>query len=252
MKIGLKLWSTNIDHYWHEAKKLYSQGVFDYIELYVVPDTLHTVAEWKKLPIPFVLHAPHFMHGINLADKECFGYNQKIYGQVEVFRTELNAKYTVVHAGMDGTIEETVRQLQLIKPKNFLIENKPPIAPLRQEMKCRGAVAVELAAVISNTECGFCLDVGHAFCTANYYGFDCFEYLEQLNSYGPVMYHLSDGDIDSFIDKHLHLGEGSYDIRRILSVIGKNGIVSIETQKNSKENLDDFVRDIELLGAIHG
>ena len=48
-KIGLKLWSTNTDCYYNEAIRLYNDGVFDYIELYVVPDTLDTLQKWKKL-----------------------------------------------------------------------------------------------------------------------------------------------------------------------------------------------------------
>ncbi len=48
-KRGLKLWSCNTDFYYEEAKKLYNQGIFDYIELYVVPETLETLPKWKEL-----------------------------------------------------------------------------------------------------------------------------------------------------------------------------------------------------------
>ena len=47
-KLGLKLWSINTGFYYEEAKKLYAQGIFDYIELYVVPDTLDTLPKWKN------------------------------------------------------------------------------------------------------------------------------------------------------------------------------------------------------------
>jgi hypothetical protein len=33
LKVGLKLWSTNTDHYLREAKRLYAEGVFDYNEV---------------------------------------------------------------------------------------------------------------------------------------------------------------------------------------------------------------------------
>ena len=48
-RLGLKLWSVNTDYYYEEAKRLYGEGVFDYIELYVVPNTLDTLAKWKEL-----------------------------------------------------------------------------------------------------------------------------------------------------------------------------------------------------------
>ena len=51
-KKGLKLWSINTDAYYNEAKRLYAEGVFDYIELYVVPNSLDTLAKWKELHYP--------------------------------------------------------------------------------------------------------------------------------------------------------------------------------------------------------
>ena len=61
-KLGLKLWSINTDYYYDEAIRLYNDGIFDYIELYVVPNSTETIDKWKKINIPFSLHAPHFLH----------------------------------------------------------------------------------------------------------------------------------------------------------------------------------------------
>ena len=106
-KIGLKLWSINTDYYYEEAKRLYDNGVFDYIELYVVPDTLDKLDIWKKLNIPFILHCPHFMHGFNMAKFEKKECNFTIYQQVKRFADELNAEFIIFHGGVDGNIEET-------------------------------------------------------------------------------------------------------------------------------------------------
>lgn len=245
MQPGLKLWSINTDFYYNEAKKLYNQGYFDYIELYVVPNTTETISKWKELNIPFILHAPHFVHEINLADKEKFDYNKKIYTQVEQFRQELNAECTIIHAGMNGDIKETLRQLQLIKPKNFCIENKPAIPPLKPEFKCVGSSINEIEEIITNLACGFCLDIGHALCTANSLNVEPYTYLAEFQALSPTMYHLSDGDIHSPFDQHLHFGEGNYDIKKIFSIINPHAKISIETKKNSKENLNDFIEDIK-------
>ena len=48
-KRGLKLWSCNTDYYYDEAIKLYNQKIFDYIELYVVPETLETLDKRIKI-----------------------------------------------------------------------------------------------------------------------------------------------------------------------------------------------------------
>lgn len=250
MQTGLKLWSINTDFYYQEAKKLYQQGFFEYIELYVVPNTLDTLAKWKKLAIPFILHAPHFKHSVNLADPDQFPYNKKIFAEIEIFRKELSAEYTIIHSGMNGNIKETIRQLQIIKPQNFCIENKPFIAPLKPEFKCVGSTLDELKEILANLNCGFCLDIGHALCTANSLNMEPYAYLSDFQKLSPSMYHLSDGIIDSPLDQHLHFGEGNYNIKKILSFINPHAKTSIETKKNSQHNLTDFIADINYIHRI--
>ena len=255
MQLGLKLWSTNTDYYYNEAARLYVQGIFDFIELYVVPNTLDTLEKWKKLDIPFTLHAPHFKHKVNLADASCFEYNKKIYEQVEIFRCQLRATHTIVHAGTEGHIEETIRQLNLIKPTNFLIENKPYRAPLGNRELCRGYSVEEIQQVLAGTNCGFCLDISHAACTANSLKKDPYQYIEKFNHLSPVYYHICDGDISSPIDQHLNIGSGNFDFKKIINIIGPNSTLAVETKKSSKENLNDFLDDImqikKLMRGVH-
>lgn len=247
MKLGLKLWSINTDHYIEEAKKLYKEGWFDYIELYIVPNTVETISKWKNLNIPFTLHAPHFIHDVNLADKTKEKYNIEIFNQVDDFLNELNAQYVVVHSGIEGDIDETIRQLKLINPSRMLIENKPFVAPLKDNRICRGATIEEISRVIKEIGCGFCLDVGHAICTANSFKIEPFEYLKAFNDLKPTCYHLSDNFIDSQIDGHLHFGEGNYNFKDIFGIIDTTKNMAIETKKNSKENLNDFIEDVKWL-----
>lgn len=254
MKLGLKLWSNNTDFYFNEAKRLYQYGCFDYIELYVVPNTLDTIEKWKnlsnELKIPFTLHAPHFMHGVNLAKKEYEQTNIEIFKEVEEFLKKLDAKYVVVHSGIEGDIEETIRQLKIIKPSKMLIENKPYIAPLKNDLICRGATIEEVEKVIKEVGCGFCLDIGHAICTANSLKIEPYEYVIKFNSLNPTCYHFSDNFIDNHIDGHLHFGDGNYDFKKILDIIDTSKNIAIETKKNSKENLNDFIEDVKLLKGI--
>lgn len=250
MQTGLKLWSINTDYYLEEAKRLYNQGYFDYIELYVVPETLDTLSKWKMLDIPFILHAPHFKHKINLSDPAQFEYNKKIFAEVEIFRKDLHAEYTIIHSGMNGNIKETIRQLKLMQPHDFLIENKPFIAPLKPEYKCVGSTLDELKEILANLNCGFCLDIGHAICTANSLNLKPYSYLAEFQKLNPQMYHLSDGIINSPSDRHLHFGEGNYNIKKILLFINPHAKTSIETKKNSQHNLTDFIADINYIHRI--
>ena len=252
-KIGLKLWSINTDYYYEEAKRLYDEGVFDYIELYVVPDSLDRIAKWKNIGIPISLHAPHFMHEVNLALKEKEKYNVEIYRQVQQYAKSLQAAYVVIHGGIEGCVEETIRQLNLIKKflsTELLIENKPYIAPIGRKI-CRGAIIEEIGQIIQETHLGFCLDIGHAVCTANYLNQDIYSYIGEFNrKYNPTCYHFSDNDSKSIIDQHLHFGDGNFNFAKIIDVIDTGKNIAIETKKNSKTDLKDFQKDADLLKGI--
>lgn len=263
MKIGLKLWSTDTEFYLEEARKLYKQGWFDYIELYIVPNTLSTIEKWKSLKkdnIPFTLHAPHFVHGFNLADASMKKSNLEIFKQVEEFFDELNAQYVVVHSGMEGSINETISQLKNIKSQHspctshILIENKPFLAPHNTNLRCRGAVIEEIKKVIDEVGCGFCLDVGHAICTYNSLKSaiphkNPYDFVAEFNKLSPNCYHLSDNFIDSEIDGHKNFEKGNCDFKKIFSIIDMSKNMAIETNKNNAENLDDFIEDVKFLRA---
>ncbi len=242
-KLGLKLWSTNTDAYYEAAKRLYPQ--FDYIELYIVPDTLETLDKWRALEIPFIIHAPHFAHGFNLADKGKHRSNKEIYQQVKEFADDLDAEYIIFHGGIDGDAQETARQLAAINEPRALIENKPFRALLNKSggRFCRGYNPDEIKTIQQAVGCGFCLDFGHAICAGNSLKKDLLPEFLKLN---PDMFHLTDfagGECDS----HLHFGTGVLDIKRLLQMTPENTKITIETVKNSKENLDDFIEDIKWL-----
>lgn len=253
MKIGLKLWSINTGNYLEPARKLYEQGVFDYIELYIVPDTLDRLVFWKSLDIPFILHNAHFAQGFNLAKKECERGNRKIYEETARYADRLAAPYIIFHGGIDGTAEETGRQLANLRESRALLENKPYVA-LPNKMGgnfCRGATKEEVALILESANCGFCLDFGHAVCAANSLHIDPYEYIDELRKFIPVLYHLSDiQDMASPYDAHPHLGMGNLNIYRLLERVPLDATISIETEKTYVDTLDDFTEDTKTLRHI--
>lgn len=252
-KLGLKLWSVNTDAYYEEAIRLYQQGIYDYIELYVVPGTLAHLPKWQDLQIPFIIHAPHFAHGFNLAKAEKKDSNRQIFDEVKKFADALNAKYIIIHGGIDGNIEETARQLAALQEPRALIENKPYIAlPNRMGGNfCRGYNPAEIKLVKDVAGCGFCLDFGHAICAANSLTKEVYAYIEDFFALQPDMYHLTDvKDITSPYDAHPHLGEGQLDLKRILHLIPAGKNITVETDKNSKTSLDDFKKDMQCLKSL--
>lgn len=254
IKCGLKLWSINTDNYYEEAKKLYNNRMFDYIELYVVPKSLEYLNKWINLnidySIPFIIHCPHFAHGFNLAKIEKKESNLEIYKEVKEYADRLNAKYIIFHGGIDGNIEETANQLASFNETRALIENKPFVAlPNRMGGKfCRGYNVEEIKLVKDTANCGFCLDFGHAICAANSQKLDVYEYCRQFLKLNPNMFHLTDkDDITSPYDSHPHLGTGQLDINKIKQMLPEGAMVTLETNKNSKEYLNDFLGDVECM-----
>ena len=248
IKAGLKLWSVNTDHYLKEASRLYSHGIYDYIELYVVPDTTDTLSAWKKLKIPFIIHNAHFAHGFNLAKRENRARNIEIYEQSRLFADELCADCIIFHGGIDGDVNETARQLALFNESRAVIENKPFVA-LPNKMGgnfCRGATVDELKLIMDTASCGLCFDIGHAVCSANSQNIEPYSFLREIKKLSPRMYHLSDiTDMTSPYDAHPHLGTGNLDIKWVADeIFHDKACVSVETNKDRKERLDDFEKDI--------
>ena len=216
MKIGIKQFSNQLESYKDDILAFKKENLFDYLELFVFPG--HTI------------HAPHFSQGCNLADKDKLHYNEMVYMQVNTYAKSLDAEYTVVHGGMDGSVEEIVRQLNIIKPYKMRIENKPYVAPRNPDkMVCRGATPEEIEYIMQNCKCEFNLDIGHAFCSAVSQGFNQFEYLERFLKLNPKSYHLSDGEFNNRIDIHYHLKDGDYDWDKIFKMLNKNLNWTLET-----------------------
>ena len=254
MKIGLKLWSVNTDAYLREARRLYAEKVFDYLELYVVPGTLETLPHWKALQeevnLPFVIHAPHSAHGVNLADAANYAANAKAFDEVKRFADVLGAGKIIVHGGWrqeDGdpaaAIAQLIAQLKSLADERFLVENKPYLPIDNLPRRLVGSTPDEIRSVIAAVKCGFCLDVGHAVASANAHGADWRVWLEDFLSLRPSMFHLSDIHVDSRTDQHLHFGDGSLPIKEFFPCLPTDAVISIETKKDSNSNLEDFRRD---------
>jgi endonuclease IV len=245
-KIGLKLWSNN-ENYAPYAEKLYRKKIYDYIELYILPDTHEKyVKMWRDLEIPFIIHCTHFMHGFNLAVPEKLQSNVKIFSEVKAFCDELHGKYIIIHPGIEGTLESSVGQINTIYDKRLLVENKPYISMYGD--LCRGSQYEELESIIKLCKIGFCLDIPHVFNAAFHLKADGYKYAEKMLKLNPSVIHISDGKIKGTHDKHLNIGDGDFDFAKIKKVIKNSKVeyLTVETCKNG-DKLDDFVRDVQRL-----
>lgn len=247
-RVGIKLWNINTENDLEKARKIYEQGFYDYIELYIVPGNLEKLKFWKSLDIPFIIHAPHFGHKMNLSKSEYESDNKVFYDEVKLYADELNADYIIFHSGTDGTIQETVRQIGQINDPRALIENKPykTVHWINGEVHV-GSKFEEIEYAAETLGCGVCLDVGHAIASANSFGIEPYSYVEKFLALDPKMIHLSDIDISSEFDCHYNFGQGNLDFTKLFEILPNDNIITVETKKVSDDNLNYFIDDIKFL-----
>lgn len=251
IKIGLKLWNTNNDNYLGIAKELYQDKIFDYIELYVVPNNLDKIKFWKKTNIPFDIHAPHSAHEMNLASSQKREFNLEIYQDVKRYADELNARYIIFHGGIDGNYQEVATQIKNLGDPRCLIENKPyKVLKFINAKEYVGVKPSEIQYIKKEANCGFCLDIGHAICAGNSLKIEPYQFIDEFFQLAPQKLHLSDIEVDSEFDKHLNFGCGNLDFRKLNYIFKSIGDITIETRKKSNENLNDFVEDVRFIRSI--
>lgn len=242
-KLGLKVWSNN-KAYYCDAAKMAEEGVCDFVEIYVIPDSFREYGElWKELNVPVVIHAPHYSHGMNLGEKAKYDFNMKLIEESLKFADILKSNTVIIHPGMEGRKEECVRQIGAAFDNRLIIENKPFYG--KNGLKCNGAEIDELKYIIEKSRIGFCLDFGHAICAANAIKKDIWEYLQELMLFNPKMYHLTDGMVDGIIDVHMNYGTGTFPLEKLLEMVPDGSFVTNEAAKKYKDSLRDFIEDSE-------
>ena len=250
VRIGLKLWNTN-ENYLYIANDLYKDRVFDYIELYIVPQNKETLAMWQKLGIPFHVHAPHSAHSMNLSDSNKKDFNYNLYSETKYFADGLDAEYIVFHGGTNGNYREVANQIKSFNDKRSLIENKPyKVLKFVKANEYTGTTPEEIKYIKDYAGCGFCLDIGHAICSANSHKKDPYVYINEFARLNPKKIHLSDIDTSTELDEHLNFGYGKLDFSKLKTLLNNVGDVTIETNKKSKDNLEDFIEDVKFIRRV--
>jgi len=224
--------------------------LFDYIELYIIPGSYEaTINAWKDLNIPYVIHAPHSFHGVNLAQADKWETNLQCFNEARQFADDFGSDIIIVHGGNNGSFEETLRQISLFNEPRIALENKPKVG-IQNEV-CVGWSPSEFQSAIAvGVLSGTVLDFVHAVCAANSEKIDKMKMIKEFIVFHPKVFHLSDGDAFSEKDVHLNLGRGNLDLSGFLSVIPESGLVTIETPRNKSNGLDDFVNDVHSLSNL--
>jgi len=247
-KIGLKLYSTNTDLI--PDARLLKDKYLNFVELYVVPGSYDkTISAWKEADFPYVIHAPHSFHGVNLAQMEKWKTNLQSYNEAKLFADNLNSDIIIAHGGNEGAFDETIRQIRSIGDKRIVLENKPKLG-LDNEI-CVGWSQSEFRKIFDEHIInGIALDYAHASCAAKSLDVDVMDIVKELMLFNPKIFHLSDSDSLSEQDKHFNLGKGNLNLLQFIHIVPTNGLLTIETPRDSSRGLTDFIADVKYLKKL--
>jgi len=244
MKIGFKVWSTNVDLF-EAANELYRSKKIDYIEMYIVPKSFDK-STLETLNLPIVIHNPHYGHGFNMSDVNLFDKNIRLFNETIKFADFFDSKDIIIHPGYGGDIQTCLRFLEKTDDPRIVIENMPKRTHLGVDF-----VGYDFDSIKSlmNEKYGFCLDFAHAAKAAVSVGVDYKDYIKKLLKLKPKLFHLSDGNLDNEIDEHLNFGEGEFDIGFFRECIGTFPQAR-GTLETPRDNMLTFNSDINNLKSL--
>lgn len=247
LNFGLKLWSTNKDLV-NKAKQLIDEKIFDYIELFVVPDT--PISPFL-MDVPYIIHIPHHKFGVNIGEASIKEYNIEKINESIKWADELNAEYLILHAG-HGSMEHAQDVLCEIKDSRLLIENMPKVGLENEKMI--GYSPAQIWKLIRESDRGLCLDFAHAAKAAVSLKKDYKEYLKGFLAFEPKVFHISDGMLSSEKDEHLNFGKGEFDLEYLLRCVSNSSSIfmTIETMRANQQSLEEHIQNVSFLRTIIG
>jgi len=239
MKFGIKIWSTN-NKLIECAKSEFSKNSFDFIELSAITNSFNKSILSNLQGIPTVIHCDN--NNVSFANKKLYQENVEATRESQKFADFLDSKYIILHPGHNGTIENVNDFLSSFNDDRFCIENMPG-KTVDLKYYNVGRTYEEIKKINIHR---YCLDLSHAVKSAITLNLDVFENIRNLLKLNPEIFHISDGVTDNEVDEHLNIGEGNYNIGKIIDLIGRDNDKYI-TLETPKENYDDL--DVDILNV---
>ncbi len=236
------------------AEALWRQRKFDFLELYLpLTARVEDAALWTWCDGEIILHAPHSVGGFNFASASLRNSNRAMLEKLAALVHAMRPLRVVFHPGYDGTESECLRQIEALRKewpelhRVMLLENKPLTA--LDGLLCLGASPVDMRHLLDEAECGFCFDVRHAIAYAANAGLPWLDTVREFAQFIPAICHVADGNIEEYVDSHLHFGEGNIDWNVVGELLSFDTRVTIECKKDPAANLNDFLEDLAWLKA---
>ena len=248
-RLGIKIWSTNFD-YITELVKLIDELKYSYIELFAVPGSYDdTISRWRRYQLPFIVHAAHFSNGMDLSDKEKVSSNKILIEEALKFADQLSATQIIFHSGVRGNLNETAHQLSELADRRTLIENVPSVS-VDGTFKLLGSTPEDINFLVKSvTNLGFCLDIVHSICTANYLRMNSLQLLKKYIELNPKLVHLADCKKNCIMDQHLIIGSGTLPINEYLNLLPNGPMITIESNRKLNNLYKLASREADLING---
>jgi endonuclease IV len=242
--LGLKLWSTDAGLI-PEVTRVFGEGLFDYIELLIVPGT--DPAPFRDAGLPTVIHVTSERFGVNIADPAARDLSRALLASSLEWADLLGSEFLILHPG-HGRPEDAGEFLDRVDDRRLLIENMPKTGMAGERMV--GYDPAQVSA-LRRGRFGFCLDLNHAIKASISLKKDYRALVREFLALGPSVFHIADGSLGSDRDEHLPLGAGEYDIsflKRCITGSG-GGRVTFETPRLQGSLAEDLANRERFLSA---
>lgn len=250
-RFGIKLWTINEESF-RVCENLLEKGIFNYLELYVVPDeyNLDSLERFSKYEV--ILHAPSFNHKFNIVNKDKI-FHSAIKSIIDVSNV-VKSDYTIFHPGVqikkssENHLKYVISNLKEIDGLGLkvILENVPDLA-LDGSTKLIASLFEDFEYVIKETDTLVCVDIAHTIASANAFRIDPIVYLKKFLEIKPFIFHFCNSYYDTLTDVHLDIDKGNLPLNKIVKLIPENSLISLETPKKDMKNLTDDVRNLHLL-----
>lgn len=242
MKYGIKL-RTDEMILISDVAKLITKGVFDYVELLIVPNN-PSIIPFLEFEVEYVVHASHENYGVDMGRLELREFTLKMLDLSLQAADELGSKIVIFHAGTDS-LEHTKGVLSNYTDTRVVIENMPKVG-INGEA-CLGYDAKAMKRLTMD-RFGICLDFGHAMKASISLKTDFGEIIQEFLKLNPKIFHISDGNFNTEKDEHLNIGVGTYDFKYFKKCIINNPskLVTLETPRQHGTSLEGDIKILKL------
>jgi endonuclease IV len=195
----------------------------------------------RDCDLPFVVHNSMFAQGVNLANPERNELNVASLKHSIDVADRINAKYIIVHPEVEEhvkcDIENTADLIKEFNDKRIIVENMSLMYKQYLHYLNRPEQMKDFK---KSSKINFCLDFAHASESASALNQEVIPFVNKFISLNPVHFHLSDADLNSLSDLHLHLRHGNLMLNEFKKMIASKAFVTLEVDHVPGKVLQDI------------